>query len=53
MDELRPQAESLQRLIADDDEDGGGQGGDDASGEALGQAPHALLSHELVKCFNH
>lgn len=53
VDEFRPQAEPLQRFIADDDEDGGWQGGDNASGESLGQAPHALLSHELLKCFNH
>lgn len=53
VDQLRPQAQPLQRLVADDDEDGGGQGRDDASRETLGQAPHALLGNELLKRFNH
>lgn len=53
MDELRSQAEPLQGLVADDYEDGGWQGRDDASRETLGEAPHAFLSNELLKCFNH
>lgn len=53
VDELRPQAQPLQRLVSDDNENGGGHGGDDASRETFGQAPHALLSHELLKRFNH
>lgn len=53
VDELGTQAEPLQRLVADDNEDGRRQGGDDPSGETLGQAPHALLSHELLKRCSH
>lgn len=49
INQLGPQTQLLQRLVADDHDDGGGRGGNDACGQSFGQPPAALLLDQLLE----